>query len=144
MTIILKDVNDVEPAFITSNETSASENTPINTVILAIKAIDRDEGRNGYVEYFLEPNSTTVPFTLGSVDGLLRVSGLLDRETQAYYNLRVTARDRGEPPKSTRTNIFVKVFDENDNSPVFDPKQYSASIAENASIGASVLQVNFA
>lgn len=28
-------------------------------------------------------------------------------------------------------------------SPVFDPKHYSASIAENASIGASVLQVRF-
>lgn len=28
------------------------------------------------------------------------------------------------------------------HSPVFDPKHYSASIAENASIGASVLQVS--
>lgn len=127
--------------FITPNETSVSENIPINTVMMAIKAIDRDEGRNGYVEYFLESNSTAIPFTLGSVDGLLRVSGWLDREVQAYYNLAVIARDRGEPPKLTRTDILVKVLDENDNAPVFDPKQYSASIAENASIGASVLQV---
>lgn len=108
--------------------------------MMAIKAIDRDEGRNGYIEYTLDAN-TSIPFTLGSVDGLLRVSGRLDREVKANYELFVMARDRGEPPKSTQTKITVKVLDENDNSPVFDPKQYSASIAENASIGASVLQV---
>lgn len=111
--------------------------------MMAIKAIDRDEGRNGYIEYMLESNSSTIPFTLGSVDGLLRVSGRLDREINANYELTVTARDRGEPPKSTQTKILVKVLDENDNSPVFDPKHYSASVAENASIGASVLQVSF-
>lgn len=143
VTIILKDVNDVKPVFITPNETSVSENIPINTVMMAIKAIDRDEGRNGYIEYMLESNSSTIPFTLGSVDGLLRVSGRLDREINANYELTVMARDRGEPPKSTQTKILVKVLDENDNSPVFDPKHYSASVAENASIGASVLQVSF-
>uniref|UniRef100_A0A1B0CA02 Cadherin domain-containing protein n=1 Tax=Lutzomyia longipalpis TaxID=7200 RepID=A0A1B0CA02_LUTLO len=106
---------------------------------MAIKATDRDEGRNGYIEYLLT-SEPTIPFTLGTVDGLLRVSGRLDREIQSSYNLMVTARDRGDPPKSTQTNISVKILDENDNSPVFDPKQYSASIAENASIGAMVLQ----
>lgn len=107
---------------------------------MAIKAVDRDEGRNGYIEYSLA-SDTNVPFTLGSVDGLLRVSGRLDRELKSNYNLMVTARDRGEPPRSSNTRIEVKILDENDNSPIFDPKQYSASIAENASIGASVLQV---
>lgn len=89
----------------------------------------------------LAPDST-IPFTLGSVDGLLRVSGPLDREFQSTYTLVITARDRGEPPRSTQRQIFVKILDENDNSPVFDPKQYSASVAENASIGAMVLQVS--
>lgn len=115
VTIILKDVNDVKPVFITPNETSVSENIPINTVMMAIKAIDRDEGRNGYVEYMLETNSSSIPFTLGSVDGLLRVSGRLDREIKANYELTVIARDRGEPPKSTQTKIMVKILDENDN-----------------------------
>lgn len=139
-TIVLKDVNDLSPSFITANETSVAENIPINTVVMAIKAVDRDEGRNGYIEYSLATDSS-VPFTLGSVDGLLRVSGRLDRELKSSYNLMVIARDRGEPPRSSNTRIEVKILDENDNSPIFDPKQYSASIAENASIGASVLQV---
>ncbi|GAB0089240.1 Cadherin-related tumor suppressor [Sergentomyia squamirostris] len=141
VTVTLKDVNDVAPMFVTANETSVAENIPMNTVVMAIKATDRDEGRNGYIEYLLA-SEPTVPFTLGTVDGLLRVSGRLDREIRSSYNLMVTARDRGDPPKSTQVNIAVKILDENDNSPVFDPKQYSASIAENASIGAMVLQVS--
>lgn len=139
VTIVLMDVNDVAPEFISPNKTSVIENASTNTVVMAIKAVDRDEGRNGYVEYSLEDSS--LPFSLGSVDGLLRVSGALDRERRQNYSLRVTARDRGGPPKSTSTSVLVLVLDENDNPPVFDPRQYSATVAENASIGASVLQV---
>lgn len=131
----------MSPTFVTSNETSVTENIPLNTVVMAIKAIDKDEGRNGYIEYSLNSESS-VPFTLGQVDGLLRVSGRLDRELRSSYKLKVTAKDRGEPPRSTQTEISVKILDENDNSPVFDPKHYSAAVAENASIGAMVLQVS--
>lgn len=133
----------MSPVFVTANYTTVIENVPINTVVMAIKATDRDEGRNGYIEYSLATQERNSPFTLGPVDGLLRVSGRLDRELRSSYDLTVTARDRGEPARSTKTKIAVKVLDENDNSPVFDPKQYSASIAENASIGAMVLQVRF-
>lgn len=130
------------PEFISPNETSVAENIPINTVVMAIKAIDKDEGRNGYIEYSLNNDyDTNGIFSLGPVDGLLRVSGRIDREVRSNYTLLVTARDRGDPPRSTDMKILVHILDENDNSPVFDPKQYSASIAENASIGASVLQV---
>lgn len=157
VTITLRDVNDCAPEFVTPNITAITENVPLSTVVRAIKALDRDEGRNGYIEYSLLPANTAsyrggggsasasnapLPFTLGPVDGLLRVSGRIDRERQATYALLVVARDRGEPPLSTQMRLLVQVLDENDNSPVFDPKQYSASVAENASIGAMVLQVS--
>lgn len=140
VTIQLKDVNDMSPEFVTSNETSITENTPLGTVVMAVKATDKDEGRNGDIEYILA-NDLPVPFSLGPVDGLLRISGRLDRETQSSYKLKVTAKDRGEQPRSTQQEVLVEILDENDNSPAFDPKQYSASVAENASIGAMVLQV---
>uniref|UniRef100_A0A1I8PJD7 Cadherin-related tumor suppressor n=1 Tax=Stomoxys calcitrans TaxID=35570 RepID=A0A1I8PJD7_STOCA len=141
VTIILKDVNDEAPVFVSSNYTEVLENIPLNTVVMVVKAVDRDEGKNGYIEYVLD-EETQMPFTLGPVDGLLRVSGQLDREAQTFYILNVTARDRGEPPKTTKSQIYVKILDENDNAPIFDPKQYTASVAENASIGAMVLQVS--
>ncbi|XP_055376378.1 cadherin-related tumor suppressor [Condylostylus longicornis] len=142
VTVIIKDINDESPVFISSNETSIIENTPLNTIVMALKAIDHDEGRNGYIEYQLVNPESNIPFSLGAVDGLLRVSGHLDRELKSKYIIDVRAKDRGEPPKSTQTQIIIKILDENDNSPVFDPKLYSASVAENASIGAMVLQVS--
>lgn len=139
--IILKDVNDNAPEFVTPNETAIMENIPFNTVVMAVKAIDKDEGRNSYVEYSLA--STQDPkFVIGPVDGLLRVNGRLDRETTPSYVLRVTAKDRGYPTTSTTTDILVRVLDENDNGPIFDPVNYSAAVAENASTGLSVLQVS--
>ncbi|GAB6027296.1 hypothetical protein CHUAL_001579 [Chamberlinius hualienensis] len=141
VTIILKDVNDNAPKFVTPNETSIMENIPFNTVVMAVKAVDSDEGRNSYVEYSLAPMPDP-KFTIGPVDGLLRVNGRLDRETASSYVLRVTAKDRGFPTMSTTTNIRVVILDENDNGPIFDPVNYSATIAENASTGSSVLQVS--
>ncbi|KAI5642703.1 cadherin domain-containing protein [Phthorimaea operculella] len=143
VTIQLKDVNDVAPEFITPNVTTISENIPLNTVVMTVKAVDKDEGRNGYVEYFMTPNpEVNGYFSLGNVDGVLRATGKLDRELRPSYTITVTAKDRGDPPNMTKMKIKIIILDENDNSPVFDPKQYSASVPENASIGASVLQVS--
>jgi protocadherin Fat 4 len=100
VTIILKDVNDMAPEFVTSNETSVMENVPVNTVVMAIKAIDKDEGRNSYIEYSLAPVVDGC-FSLGPVDGLLRVYALLDRENRSNYTLHVTAYDRGLPSRTT-------------------------------------------
>lgn len=129
------------PEFVNSNETTVMENIAVNTVVMAVKAIDKDEGRNSYIEYSLM-SAPDGAFSLGPVDGLLRVSGPLDRETRSNYTLRVRASDRGQPPRSQSLEILVNVLDENDNSPIFDPKLYSASVSENATVGLSVLQVS--
>lgn len=130
----------MSPEFLISNETSVMENTAIGTVVTVIKAVDKDEGRNSYLEYSLS-ESIGGMFTLGNADGILRVNGKLDRETKANYTLKVRTKDRGEPPRQTEMDLLVRILDENDNSPVFNPKQYSAFIPENTSIGVTVLQV---
>lgn len=109
---------------------------------MVIKAQDGDDGMNGKITYSLSSDSA-LPFTLGASDGVLKVSGSLDRELQSKYFLQILAQDGGTPSLSSSMNLTVNVLDVNDNSPVFDPRQYSASIAENSSIGASVLQVSF-
>lgn len=140
VSIVIRDVNDNAPEFITANETTIPENSPLNTVVAALKAIDRDEGQNSYVEYSIV-NPEATPFSLGPVDGLLRVAQKLDRELKSNYTLEIKAKDRGEPTKSSRTKFFIRLLDENDNNPIFDSKSYSASVPENISVGATVLQV---
>ncbi|XP_017046203.1 LOW QUALITY PROTEIN: cadherin-related tumor suppressor [Drosophila ficusphila] len=149
VTILIKDVNDEVPIFVSANETAIMENVAINTIVIAVKAVDNDEGRNGYIDYLMKDGnkegagqSEPLPFSLNPTDGQLHVVDALDRELRSSYLLNITATDRGEPPQSTESQLLVRILDENDNSPVFDPKQYSASVAENASIGAMVLQVS--
>lgn len=131
----------MSPEFLISNETTVTENTAVNTVVTIVKAVDKDEGRNSYLEYSLADSAAGM-FTLGGADGLLRVNGKLDRETKANYTLKVKAKDRGEPSRQTEMELLVRVLDENDNSPQFNPKQYSAFVPENASIGVTILQVS--
>ncbi|CAG0913258.1 unnamed protein product [Notodromas monacha] len=142
VTIIVEDVNDVVPEFVGPTVGSVTENAPPNTVVMAVKAKDADEGRNSYVEYFLERGVGSEKFEMGAVDGLIRVRGSLDREATPYYRLEIVARDRGSPSLSASTTVTVQVLDANDNAPMFDPRHYSATVPENATIGLSVLQVS--
>lgn len=63
------------------------ENTPLNSVLMVVKAVDKDEGRNGYVEYILHNEKSL--FSLGMIDGLLRIVGNIDREKASNFTLQV-------------------------------------------------------
>jgi len=54
---------------------------------------------------------------------------------------QIVAKDKADPPKSSTQELFITVLDVNDNAPLFDPRQYSAALPENSSVGMSVLQV---
>ena len=81
-------------------------------------------------------------FSIGRIDGILRSVVSLDREEYAEYPLSVKVVDNGKPRMSSKVDIRVKVEDLNDNVPRFNPKYYSASVLENASIGMEVIATN--
>lgn len=73
-------------------------------------------------------------------------SAALDREKQSEIVLSAVATDQGKPVdgrRSTTANVNVKIWDENDNLPVFRQRSYYASIAENLPLNppATILQV---
>ncbi|OQR69060.1 cadherin-related tumor suppressor-like, partial [Tropilaelaps mercedesae] len=150
VSIVVRDVNDVTPHFVTPNVTSIVENAPINAVVMAVKAVDGDEGANAFVEYSLandNPNggsgySGQQRFSIGPVDGLLRVTGVLDRERAAMHVVHVVARDRGTPARSATAAITVNILDDNDHSPQFERRQWTATVSEAAPAGFAVLNVS--
>lgn len=148
---MIKDVNDVTPQFVTPNVTSIVENAPINAVVMAIKAIDGDEGANAFIEYSLANEGHTAGsagysgqqrFSIGPVDGLLRVAGILDRERAAVHVVHVVARDRGTPARSATATITVNILDDNDHSPQFEHRQWTGTVSEAAPTGFAVLNVS--
>jgi hypothetical protein len=135
------DVNDNDPVFAPHNSTFyVAENEPGGLVVVNLTATDADDGLNGEVRYVLTAGAGSPQmFTVDVATGVLTTADALDRETQADYNLTVTAYDRGTPPRSTTTTIRVFVIDVNDNRPVFPILSYSSTIESVTAVGQVVV-----
>uniref|UniRef100_A0A8C4WKK2 Cadherin domain-containing protein n=1 Tax=Gopherus evgoodei TaxID=1825980 RepID=A0A8C4WKK2_9SAUR len=140
VSIILLDVNDNPPSFISSKLTYIPENTPIDTIVFRAQATDPDSGPNSYIEYtLLRPLGNK--FSIGTIDGEVRLIGELDREAVANYTLTVVATDKGQPCLSSSTDVVVVVLDINDNNPLFAQKLYKVEASENTLTGTDLIQV---
>uniref|UniRef100_A0A8C5F0X9 Cadherin domain-containing protein n=1 Tax=Gopherus evgoodei TaxID=1825980 RepID=A0A8C5F0X9_9SAUR len=137
--IAVIDANDNEPQItVTSLTNSLSEDSPPGTVIAFINLHDLDSEKNGDVICFIPPN---LPFQLQkSFDNYYSLVSdrALDRERVSDYNLTITATDRGTPPLSSTTTIFVQLSDINDNAPIFTQTSYTLYVTENNPRGASL------
>ncbi|KAL0891925.1 hypothetical protein ABMA27_015170 [Loxostege sticticalis] len=141
----VRDVNDNSPRFYTSLfQESVSENVPVGYSIVRVQAYDADEGVNAELTYTLtdkEYSNNELPIAIDPRSGWVYTSGQLDRETQAKYQLQVTATDGGTPPRSATASVVVVVQDVNDNDPVFAPAQYDVEIAEDEPPGTPLVTV---
>lgn len=140
ISIILLDVNDNPPTFLSPKLTYIPENTPIDTIVFKAQATDPDSGPNSYIEYTLL-NPSGNKFTIGTIDGEVRLTGELDREEVSNYTLTVVATDKGHPSLSSSTEVVVMVLDINDNTPVFAQAMYKVEINENTLTGTDITQV---
>lgn len=120
--------------------THIPENTPIDTIVFKAQATDPDSGPNSYIEYTLL-NPLGNKFTIGTIDGEVRLTGELDREEVSNYTLTVVATDKGHPSLSSSTEVVVMVIDINDNNPVFAQAMYKVEINENTLTGTDIIQV---
>ena len=145
VTVVLRDVNDEFPVFVSPRVVSFPENEAAGSPVTTLVAEDPDEGVNSEVRYHLDTPPEDTPtdfFTLGEQDGVLRCTRMLDREVVDSYSLVVRAVDRGTPAKSTIMSLTVQVADKNDNSPTFDSESTPITIPENTKVGTSLLSVH--
>ncbi|XP_072319675.1 protocadherin-7 [Eucyclogobius newberryi] len=118
--VSITDVNDNSPQFERATyEAEMAENAPPGTPVLQVRAADRDIGVNGQVEYVFGAATESVRrlLRLDEATGWLSVLHRIDREEVAQLRFTVTARDRGQPPRTDRTTVVLSVRDENDNVP---------------------------
>ena len=119
--ITIEDVNDNAP-IITNNVSSVNveENLKSSTPIFYVKAVDKDIGANGEIQYEIISGNVKNVFTIDPINGGVSVKGfLLDRETLDFYTLKIRASDKGTPTLFSDKDFTVKVTDEDDNFPVF-------------------------
>lgn len=119
-----------------------SEYAQPGKVVAHVSVTDPDSGPNGETSCGLSAPEFQLE-SLGSTGGkftaVLRAS--LDRETTDHYNVTVTCKDEGVPALVATGQFAVRVLDENDMDPVFEPRAYDANIFENNTVGASIVQL---
>jgi len=111
-----------------------------------VEAVDLDVGANGNVTYSLVQSSDQGidRFQIDPVSGLIKTADVFDREAKigvTDFGVTVKAEDHGSPILAGFCTFRVKIGDRNDNPPVFNLHEYSASIEESSPIGRKVKQV---
>ncbi|XP_068682166.1 uncharacterized protein [Montipora foliosa] len=137
VTIIVTDINDNPPIFISRNYTSVKENVANGTIIFQVEAVDADFGNNSIVKYNLS-GKYSGKFAIDDSSGNITLIGELDHENTSKIILRINATDG---KFFTIMNLSINVEDVNDNYPYFSQSWYSNIIRENISIGSLVINV---
>ena len=122
LTIKVSDVNDNAPKFELPDYQAhnVDEDIPIGTSILKVKAADADSGSNADIEYYVSDDHFTV-----NSKGIVSNAKRLDADSNnAYYEFVVTAKDRGEPPRTGTATVRVTTKNRNDDEPKFRQSQF--------------------
>ncbi|XP_049927551.1 protocadherin Fat 4-like [Epinephelus moara] len=138
--VVVDDVNDNAPLFVSAKIVGIAEDTALHSVIMTVHAEDKDIGSNAEVLYYLNNTSGGV-FSIDIRSGQIYLEEPLDREQVDILTVTVTAADKGSPRMATTMNFTVHVEDANDHDPEFSQSTYSLTVREDIPRGTSLLQV---
>ncbi|XP_040832163.1 cadherin-related family member 2 isoform X2 [Ochotona curzoniae] len=153
MLVIIEDRNDNAPVFQnTGFSADISETLPVGSLVYSVLAEDKDTGSSGIVEYNLTEiiPSTADRYLFYILDnGSIILNGSLSYNNKsAFYQLKLVACDSGGLLHDVHTVqcsspvfLSITVIDQPDLDPQFIRDFYSASVAEDAALGTSVLTV---
>ncbi|KAM4603026.1 cadherin-8 [Polymixia lowei] len=118
-----------------------NENAPINTVIGTVTARDPD-ATGSVVRYFIDRHTDLErQFNINVDDGKITLAKPLDRETDMWHNITVTATEVRNHSQISRAIVAIRVMDINDNAPEF-ATEYEAFLCENGKPGQVIQTVS--
>ena len=74
-----------------------------------------------------------------TTEGQIKTNANPDREQRDQYNLQISAKDSGVPPRSVAKSYRINILDVNDNPPVFEKSVYHINIRENTAVDSDTL-----
>lgn len=138
--VVVEDVNDNAPLFVSERRVSVPEDAPLHSVVMTVVAEDEDAGSNGEVIYYLDSTSGGI-FSINNTSGEIYLEKMLDREEIDILSITVRATDRGSTKMATTANVTVHVEDANDHDPELSQSNYSVTVREDISRGTSLFRV---
>lgn len=144
VTINTVDSNDNPPQFLQNKYfTPVTKNVKVGTKLIKVTAVDdKDFGLNSEVEYFVSDGNHLGKFKLDNDTGWISIASSLVSDLNQNFLIRVTAKDKGNPPLSSQAVVHITVTEENYHTPEFSQNHISATIPESHSIGSVVRTVS--
>ncbi|XP_023311794.1 cadherin-23 [Anoplophora glabripennis] len=141
ITINVEDVNDNSPKFKEPfYKFSVAENSKHGILVGSIAADDLDKNKS--ITYILDGTFEIASLIhLDPDNGDIVVASKIDHEIHKWLNLTVRALDSGNPPRSSRVELFIQVLDENDNNPYFLTEPKSIKVPEDTPPGTEVAKL---
>ncbi|XP_054269612.1 cadherin-23-like [Macrosteles quadrilineatus] len=135
----VQDVEDQPPEFVVvSPVTRVSEDAPVGTSVLQVRAVDGDRGVNNRILYSITRGGEGV-FDIDAHSGLVFTTTKLDRESASNSNgayiMEIMAQEESRavyPAPTVRTEVTIILMDVNDETPTFRSKMYACEVNENA------------
>ncbi|XP_006641431.2 cadherin-8 [Lepisosteus oculatus] len=120
---------------------SIHENATINSVIGNVSATDPDATKS-HVRYLIDRHTDLErQFNINVDDGKITLAKPLDRETDTWHNITVTATEIRNNSQISQAIVAIKVLDVNDNAPEF-ASEYEAFLCENGKPGQVIQTVS--
>ena len=140
MLVTVSDTNDNMPTFERDEYvTEMKENMPAGSPALQVRALDADDGENGFISYSIA-NLNPVPFTIDHMTGYINISQVLDYETMRNeYHLRIRASDWGVPfRREAEVDVTINIVGINDNKPMFEKVDCTGTISRTLAPGQNI------
>uniref|UniRef100_A0A3Q0RPF4 Cadherin 8 n=1 Tax=Amphilophus citrinellus TaxID=61819 RepID=A0A3Q0RPF4_AMPCI len=117
------------------------ENASINKIIGTVTARDPDSTGSS-IRYFIDRHTDLErQFNINVEDGKITLAKPLDRETDMWHNITVTATEVRNHSQISRAVVAIRVMDINDNAPEF-ATEYEAFLCENGKPGQVIQTVS--
>ena len=138
LTVLLTDVNDNPPRFNQSEYVGfVSENSPPDTFVIDLEAIDLDSAKNNIIQYSIIGGTGKDYFSIDSETGVITTRVSFDYEEKTSYVLDVLASN----PDSSMfgsSKVNVLITGRNEFFPKFVQPVFQFTVSESAPVGASV------
>ncbi len=126
--------NAFTPMFIDSflsKEVQENTNFTARPPLITVNATDEDRGDCGVITFSIVSGNRDGRFQIDSSTGSLVVVSLLDYEETISYTLRLRVTNTlCSPNLGSEINARIDIVNINDESPVFNPRMYSAIVNE--------------
>ncbi|XP_075756841.1 protocadherin gamma-B2-like [Pelodiscus sinensis] len=130
------DANDNPPVFTEETyKVRINENLPRDSIVIQVKAMDKDEGLYGEIRYSFSntPKNILQLFKIDAANGKITNRESLDFEEMTKYIMSIEARDGGN--LTGHSKVQIEILDENDNAPEVTLTSVSSLIPEDSEPG---------